>query len=380
VSIYTSEFGKTQLEQEKITGPPRDIFPADAPDDESSLLPSTSLDDQFNQDNLRKYQLARLKYYYAVITCSSLATARQIYDQCDGLELESSANTIDLRYIPVDTVFDVADVVGECTTGSKGYTPVQDFFTAALQHTRVDLSWDRDDVKRGMVLRKKRGKKDVFVDDFNDYLASEDSDSEIEGGAEKYRSLLETKEESEEEDGVQVVFGSALDGKSEKAGRKRVAEVQGDYVEGEADAFDDDFFCAPTKATGKKKEVKPVVEEETLAEGDEPDSRELDLVMTDDINLDAPINDESRHFDIRDVLKSEKLSKKKKSKGKGRKRDELDQDAQTQPGFNMDVEDERFSRGLVGSHEFFIDPTNPKFKKTRGMDDLRSSIATKKRK
>lgn len=229
------------------------------------------------------------------------------------------------------------------------------------------------------MLRKKRGKKDVFVDDFNDYLASEDSDSEIEGGAEKYRSLLQKNDDESGEEGVQVVFGSALDGKSKKAKKTRIVEEVGDYVEGEANAFDDDFFCAPTKAKGKKDAKKVVEEEEELVEDDEQASKELDLVMTDDINLNAPVNDESRHFDIRDVLKQEKIDGKKRKKGKrGSKVLEMEVDAQTQPGFSIDVEDERFSRGLVGSHEFFIDPTNPKFKKTRGMDDLRSAIAGKK--
>ena len=55
---------------------------------------------EFDEDALRKYQLERLRYYYAIATFDSPQSARHVYNEIDGTEMERSANMFDLRFVP----------------------------------------------------------------------------------------------------------------------------------------------------------------------------------------------------------------------------------------------------------------------------------------
>lgn len=57
-------------------------------------------------ERMRKYQLNRLRYYYAIATFDTPETADFVYTNCNGVEYESSGIRLDLRFVDDDTTFD----------------------------------------------------------------------------------------------------------------------------------------------------------------------------------------------------------------------------------------------------------------------------------
>lgn len=196
VVIYPSEFGMERLQREEIEGPPREIFASsskgkndvttledpesDSDDGEQSETEFQGDDtgEEFDSTALRNYQLDRLRYYYAVITCSSANVAKSIYDNLDGREYLTSANFFDLRFVPDDTTFD-QDPHDECSKLPDGYKP-NEFSTDALTHSRVKLTWDADDTTRKEVQKRAFSRKEIDENELKAYLGSDSSSSEDE--------------------------------------------------------------------------------------------------------------------------------------------------------------------------------------------------------
>jgi hypothetical protein len=170
-------------------------------------------DQQIVPMSLRSYELNKLKYFFAVIECDSVETATLIYTSCDGVEFENSSNLFDLRFVPDDTDFSDRKARDECSAFPEDYAPV-DFYTPALQASKLELSWDLDDPRRKRVLnydslkaltstsngksksksRKGKGRNEAKYEedlldekhgkfrDLKAYLASDDEDGSESGG------------------------------------------------------------------------------------------------------------------------------------------------------------------------------------------------------
>ena len=204
ISIYPSDFGRERMEREDLEGPPKDIFKVEKTDDggvdisDSEEDRSEDVDEQeeeekirrsllredkgeeFNSTELRRYQLERLRYYFAVLVCSSVPVAQALYDAVDGTEYLTTANFFDLRFIPDDVDFSADKARDECERIPDGYKP-NEFVTDALQHSKVRLTWDADDGTRKEVQKRAFGgsRADIDENDLKAYIGSDNSDDEI---------------------------------------------------------------------------------------------------------------------------------------------------------------------------------------------------------
>ncbi|EQB55213.1 hypothetical protein CGLO_04866 [Colletotrichum gloeosporioides Cg-14] len=454
VAIYPSEFGKERMQREELEGPPKEIFKSDSDEEieeeedeaiKKELLEEGDAED-FDSDALRKYQLDRLRYYYAVMTCSDKATAQKVYEATDGTEYQSSSNFLDLRFVPDDVTFD-DEPRDECDKMPEGYKPVE-FTTDALQHSKVKLTWDvnpDDAARKASINRAFTGSRaQLEENDLKAYLASdseddgeslagveeedeEEADEEKEqepklskkelqrrkmramlglGAEEEKKSkdapvgdmeitftpaLTETKKEKkegEEETTIEKYKRKERERKEKKReiakAKRGGAEVESDVeveeappAAGEEDlGFDDPFFTTeePPKKTKTSLRKEERLAKRAAREAEEKASAEqkaqLKLLMADDGDEAGEHLD---HFDMNEILKAEK-AKKKKGKGKNKKGkkaggDDDDDKVGLQEGFKINVDDDRF-KAVFESHEYAIDPSNPKFKKTEAMQTL----------
>jgi hypothetical protein len=359
------------------------------------------------REKLREYQLNRLKYYYAVIEFDSVKTADIVYKECDGLEYESTANRLDLRFIPDDVEFDdePKDVCTEMPEKSD-YKP-RLFFTTALQQAKVELTWDETDVSRKEISEKLFSDKNHEINDrdLQKYVAcsseeessaESDEEEEIDAGKSKnkvelYKSLLNEINQKEEEkkkkqvemeyswsigdikkeDEVELTpFEQIIEKKKQKKKDKKMKKQQEQTEKGYsssdfddidmndpffAEEFENDEFEKPKKLQNKKSKKNQHDDEDEEAENAK---KELELLIDDD---------KKAHFSLKKIQDNEKHETNKKKKKKLKKK--KNEDDKTIDEFEIDVTDNRFS-AIYNKSDFNIDPTSSNFKKTKAMEAL----------
>ncbi|KAK9828879.1 hypothetical protein WJX72_002532 [[Myrmecia] bisecta] len=241
VTVYPSDYGLERMKQEAVLGPqgiyskkkrdaakkakrakqaPAQESGSDQEEDDSDAADSDSgadeddgaseeappgkaaeadsdSGDEVNQKKLQLYERSKLRYYYAVVECNTVAAAAHLYSECDGMEFERSACKLDLRFVPEEQSFEGRAVRDTAAQLPDGYeAPV--FMTAALQHTNVKLTWDAEDETRKKALTRRLTEDQIREEDFKAYLGSEDDADEEEAEGEetgealreRYRKLL----------------------------------------------------------------------------------------------------------------------------------------------------------------------------------------------
>lgn len=408
VKIYPSEFGKQRMKEEQVQGPVELLsIPEDAPEK-----------DWASREKLRDYQFKRLKYYYAVVECDSPETASKIYEDCDGLEFESSCSFIDLRFIPDDITFDDEPKDAASEVDLTAYKPKY-FTSAAMGTSTVEITWDETDHERITTLNRKFKKDELLDMDFEAYLASSSEDEEeVEEAPEgedgvnigedgktkksqkddeeqiaKYRQLLQViqeKEKKEKENDMEMeikwvpglkesaeeMVKNKLEGKDKltpweqflekKKEKKRLKkkqkalaeEASEDEIPSDVD-LNDPYFAEEVKKIGiKKKSMKSAKDGATSEEETDLEKQKAEMAL---LVMDEE-EDSKKHFNYDKIVEHQNLSKKKK-KQLMKKKELLEDD------FEVNVSDARF-QAMYTSHLFNLDPSDPNFKKTKAMEKI----------
>ncbi|KAG1693239.1 hypothetical protein DVH05_023704 [Phytophthora capsici] len=391
-------------------------------DDPLGVKKSVTLEgesDGFDREKLRKYELQKLRYYYAVVTCDSVKTASTIFDQCDQLEYETSSNVLDLRYVPDDTVFSNTPK-DSCDSVPDRYKPAI-FATLALQQTDVKLTWEEDDEQRLELLTRPSDWKDAHDDDFKAYLASDvseaseaeddsDSDEEVDDKAEtapdnkkkakkeakikklrnRYRSML-LGSDAEDEDDADVPEGGLGASSDEEDEADADGDMELSFTPGAGDVLkakrQKELEANETpfeRYTREKKQEKnrKLHEKRTRQKQLEREQREVlkkkgrganeANLLREAINGgdseegDDDSDQDERNFDMKKIAKQEK-AKSLKGKRRAKEMKKLAKQKASgglQEGFEFDAADPRFGALYAKGSQFQLDPTDPKFKKT----------------
>ena len=372
VTIYPSEFGKERLQREAVQGPA--IFDQ-----------TRSAEDEVDTTALRKYQLERLRYYYAIIECSSTSIANVLYKSLDGAELGSTANMLDLRFVPDDVNF-IDTPKDEAISVPDDHEPVE-FVTDALQHSKLKLTWDAEDPERKRLISE-AFKRDAESGKWEALLGSSSDEEETEDVRDKYRQLLlgadtaapdaddmelglQVDNAEDEEDSVEQLEETTLEQYKRKERERKHRKREEKQARKESDnptdlGFNDPFFSTSSASSTKRKEAKRLAKQSTEKELSQK-ADELELLMHDENNQSG------NHFNINHILKHQKSVKHKKKKRDKEKEIDL------QEGFKMDLNDPRFQDVYRGG-EFAIDPNSAAFRKgLRGMEAVLEESRRRKR-
>lgn len=176
VTVYPSDYGLEKMAEEKQSGP-KQIWKSTVEGGKSDV---SDEDGALDTARLRYYERSKLRWYYAIVVCSNVRTAEAIYNECDGMEYMKTANVFDLRFVPDDQSFKDR-VVRETATHIPADYVAPVFQTKALQHTNVELTWDKVDDDRKKTLSRKLKDDDLKDEDFKTYLASASDSSDEEG-------------------------------------------------------------------------------------------------------------------------------------------------------------------------------------------------------
>ena len=135
---------------------------------------------------LRKYEVRKMDYFYAIVHCNTRKTASKIISENQDLEFELTNIRLQL-YIVEDSMefpYDPKDVATEIPAN---YSFDQSKISRALNHSTVKLSWDQSDPKRAAKLQS----------NYRNFLKKKDYELNVSDEEEAYRDLIASSSSEE---------------------------------------------------------------------------------------------------------------------------------------------------------------------------------------
>uniref|UniRef100_A0A8R7RCR9 NUC153 domain-containing protein n=1 Tax=Triticum urartu TaxID=4572 RepID=A0A8R7RCR9_TRIUA len=359
-------------------------------DDDDDGKEDSDLDYETENNKLRTYELNKLRYYYAVVLCDSVATADHLYTTLDGTEFLKTANVFHLQFLDDSREFKypARDVATEAPLSYKA----PDFETPALQRTKVKSTWDDDEPERKILMQKFKHEFDGYgkyiasggsaseddVDDSNDESLPNGVAKRKLTNEERLARLLQQGNKSEEErtddEDMEITFNMGLEDLSKRILERKSIETKTVWEmhqeklkekwkarkrwskddDGYSDQYSADDFLDGEKSD---EEVKPMkkpkvkakekAKDKSREEHYEPEATKEELELLVAAGQDAANG--AKGYNI-------KHKTKKGKKGKDSVEDKVGEiDAS---------KDERFSP-MFTSPLYALDPTDPQYKRSR---------------
>jgi len=293
----------------------------------------------------------------------------------------------------------------------------------ALRHSKVKLTWDDDDPERNRVTRRTLSWKEMDELDFKAYIASSGSESESDAPRTS-QPTTEDNQPISKRDRLRALLLSGNDENLPEGwggtGKDKAGELEITFAPGlsaaaapnsnakGADGEEETTLERYRRKEREKKKAKKAAREAVRAEGSlgdkgakgkakEEDGGFFAVVESDEDRLDVslkgkkgkkgkgkgedPITTERgevateaelallldtptgvKHFDMGDIIKTERRAEKgdRKKKGKKRRQGVVGDGKGVEDNFELDTRDPRFTV-LLEDHHFAIDPSNPQY-------------------
>ncbi len=223
VQIFPSLYGIEQMKNDVLYGPPKDLFQTEEQPKKSKRKEDDDEEnaDAFDQKALRKYELDKMKYFYAVVHFNSGQTAERIYNEYNDYEFELSNIRLNLSFIADDLKFPQQPKETATEIPPDYEFSASSSLNRAMNHTSVKLTWDETDPKRLRKFQKimQANPDDISEDEYKEFLAS---GTESEGEAQEHIDRDKVEEYR------QKLLGALSDNKTDDPFRKRALQQSDD--------------------------------------------------------------------------------------------------------------------------------------------------------